>query len=718
MPEVIDLISSSPPPSLPVIDSPLFVQDSQNAPASPRPHSRGITRGYAATSREAAPTAAPRHAALESAGFVFLSDDFDTTGDLDEPIIATSAGNKRQRLSPPEKRNARPPERSLSGPSLQSNRRIHADSNVHQPQAIADPIEFSSSYGGPVPTKKEEPIKRVCSPVGPLHRNRGIVGGVVDLLQEDSDPFASSPRPTPRPANKPPEAKQAELSDPFASSPPRVGSPGNKRKSHNEPAHSQKRVSSALGPKAASPKYNRDWDPISSSAPQVGSFASSPPGRKTTRGPSSRPIVIDVGDSDSQDGSEDEFPDIANFDVTKFRAQPRTTQIRRTQSEVISSRSRPKTTKSGPKPVPKSAEEKTREKEAKAAEREAEKERKRKEREQAKEAKAREKEQAAALAEVNKLRTDKKVSTPEMIVDLPSSLSPTIKCQLETMLEALDVQYTAWDSPLENVIKWRRKVRSKFNEDIGLWEPISLRIHEEKHVLVTLTADEFVTLALADDLESHVEKMEEHFRNHEIIYLLEGLTPWMRKNRNLRNRQFTSGVRQESTNPTQARRKKSNAAEYIPEETIEDALLQLQVMHDVLIHHTTIPLETAEWISVFTQHVSTTPYRKERDRATQDTAFCMESGQVKTGEDAKDTYIRMLQEIARVTAPIAYGVAAEFSNVSDLVNGMEREGPVRLEGVRKSANKDGAFSDRAIGQAVSRRMHKVFTGRDDSSTEV
>lgn len=305
-----------------------------------------------------------------------------------------------------------------------------------------------------------------------------------------------------------------------------------------------------------------------------------------------------------------------------------------------------------------------------------------------------------------------------MIVDMPASLSPTTKVQLETLLEGLDVQYTTWDSPIENVVKWRRKVRSRYNDDLGLWEPLPLRIEDEKHALVILTADEFVKLALADDLESHVGKMVRHLGTHQIIYLLEGMLPWTRKNRNLRNRQFTSHVRSQEPTTQTGRRRTTTVPEYVPEEKIDDALLQLQVMHDVLIHHTTIPLETAQWIAVFTQHVSTVPYRRQRDQATLGAGFCMESGQVKTGDDAQDTYVRMLQEIVRVTAPIAYGIAAEFGNVSELVRKLEAEGPNRLEGIRKSANKDGAVSDRNVGQAVSRRMHKVFTGRDDGSTNV
>lgn len=59
----------------------------------------------------------------------------------------------------------------------------------------------------------------------------------------------------------------------------------------------------------------------------------------------------------------------------------------------------------------------------------------------------------------------------------------------------------------------------------------------------------------------------------------------------------------------------------------------------------------------------------------------MESGQVKTGDDKSDTYVKMLQEVVRVTAPIAYGIAAEYPNVISLVRGLRRRGPLALEDI-------------------------------------
>ncbi|KAM0220611.1 hypothetical protein ACHAPA_003968 [Fusarium lateritium] len=666
-PDVIDLVSSS-PTSHSIPPSSQWPKSNGTEPEKQQQPSIDITDSTKAS-----------HVPVSSG--LFLSDDFDTTIDLDEPILADINPNKRRCLSPPAQ--APPLKRLSPAPDPQAllppvrrngNSRVSTD----------DPIELTSSPGLISPDKMRPSVQ---APTKPTPH--------VNIEAEDSDPFASSPQPVRRSPPKPkPVAKPIESSDPFASSP--------------QPAQITSKAPEAIitSPPAPGPmpppKKNATWDPISSSAPEVFSFDSSPPQKKRD--------VINIDDSDVENGSEDELPDIASFDVAKMR---RRSQLQRSQSDVVSSRSRTK-----PAPTNKtSTEDRAREKEAKAAAREVEKEAKRREKQEAKEVKLREKERNAALAEVNKLRTDKKISTPEMMVDIPSSLNPTVTTELQAMLEPFDVQYTTWDSPVDNVVKWRRKVRSRYNDDLGLWEPIPLRLVDEKHALVVMKADEFVKLALDDGISSHVAKMQRHFAEHHLVYLIEGLTPWMRKNRNLRNRQFASNVRaSEATAAASNRRNKS--AEYVPEETIEDALLQLQVMHEVLIHHTMIPMETAEQILTFTQHISTIPYRKQRELATLGAGFCMESGQVKTGEDAKDTYVRMLQEIVRVTAPIAYGVAKEFDTVSELVRGFEATGPTRLEGVRKSANKDGAFSDRTVGQAVSRRMYKVFTGVDETSTDV
>lgn len=65
-----------------------------------------------------------------------------------------------------------------------------------------------------------------------------------------------------------------------------------------------------------------------------------------------------------------------------------------------------------------------------------------------------------------------------------------------------------------------------------------------------------------------------------------------------------------------------------------------------------------------------------------ETSFCMESGQVRTGEDKDDTFVKMLQEVVRITPAIAYGIASEYPSVINLVNAFRRYGPNVLEDLK------------------------------------
>ncbi|KAK2754851.1 hypothetical protein FQN54_006744 [Arachnomyces sp. PD_36] len=351
------------------------------------------------------------------------------------------------------------------------------------------------------------------------------------------------------------------------------------------------------------------------------------------------------------------------------------------------------------------------EKEARAREREAAKARREEEREvererkrKLKEEKAKEKQVAADIAEVNKVKLDKKTSTPEMIVDMSTSFEGTsVGTQVGEYMKHLGVEKTFFGSRIPNIVKWRRKVTANLNEEAGRWEPCPLEIRPEGHVLCLLPAQEFVDMVTGDGasdestaLENHVLKIQGSYPGCKRIYLIEGLTAWMRKNKNSRNRSYQAAVKRQmeqdnaaenpsSSQPTGRKRttKKPDALPPIDDDIVEDALLQLQVTHACLIHHTAAPAESAEWIKNFTEHVSTVPYRKEQMNFN-DAAFCMEVGQVKSGEDNADTFVKMLQEVHRLTAPVAYGIAAHYPTVTALLNGMKSKGPLMLEDVKVS----------------------------------
>ncbi|OJJ51054.1 hypothetical protein ASPZODRAFT_148425 [Penicilliopsis zonata CBS 506.65] len=407
------------------------------------------------------------------------------------------------------------------------------------------------------------------------------------------------------------------------------------------------------------------------------------------------------------------------------------------EDDILDPQPRKTTTKRAPKPTTAEKEAKAREREAAKAQREREKLLEKERKQKIKEQKAKEKQLAADLSEVNKLKVDKKDSTPEMIVNLCSSFEETsVGNQAVEFMHRLGVEHSFFTSPVRGIIKWRRKVVAQFNETLKYWEPCPQHIRDENHILCYISAQDFVDMVLQSDsdgggsLDVHVLQVKSAYPACQPIYLIEGLTAWMRKNQNSRNRAFQAQVRQQIENTSNSagntgsnsstasrRRKNPETTPTVDDDSIEDALLRLQVTHACLIHHTNAAPESAEWIKNFTEHVSTIPYRRERMEG-HDAAFCMDTGQVKTGDDRPDTFVKMLQEVNRVTPSIAYSILARYPSVRDLVDAMRVHGPNLLEDVKKSANKNGALADSRIGPAVSRRLYKVFMGGDPMSTDI
>ena len=257
----------------------------------------------------------------------------------------------------------------------------------------------------------------------------------------------------------------------------------------------------------------------------------------------------------------------------------------------------------------------------KAAARDAEKEAKRLERE----AKALEKQIQQELDAVNKLKTSKKDSVKEMIVDISTSFAQSSTGQ--QLVKFLDNQQqestTDWDTPLPNLIKWRRKVVSAWDEALGYFVPIPPNIRDEKHVLVVVLANEFVDMAEDEALlGDHVVKMKSALGGEEAIpiYLIEGLTAIIQKSQNAKNRTFQGAVRQainsvstggdsSSRSGSSSSRRTKGRARIIDDDMVEDALLRLQITHGCLIHHTTSTQGTFEWIHIFTGDISTIPYK-------------------------------------------------------------------------------------------------------------
>lgn len=416
---------------------------------------------------------------------------------------------------------------------------------------------------------------------------------------------------------------------------------------------------------------------------------------------------------------------------------------------------------SPPKPQPRKS--KTADSALKRAEKEAEKAAQKERKDAAKAQKAREKQRAADLAEVNKSKLNKKDAVAEMLVEVSGDLQSTsVGNQMEEHMKNLQVPLSYFEQPvtldgddarlteLGGIIRWCRTVTAAYDHDAGQWVPTKkTTIKQEHHVLLYLKAQEFAMIAagysgeadalppseaqMRQNFDFHVSTLRSRYPNCTIIYLIEGMQSWLKKNQNARNREYAAAVRSQhlsdsanepSTSQPKPRQRKPPKSppidlSFLTEDTLESLSLHLQLHHKpLLIQHTTSPATTSLQILAFTQHLSTRPYRQLALTQNLHTAsFCTATGQVRTGDDAQDTYIKMLQEIQRVTPSIAYGIAGEYRCVRELVGGFRREGNLVLEDIRKSTNRDGGWTDQRVGPAISRRLGKVFMGRDPGAMD-
>ena len=256
-------------------------------------------------------------------------------------------------------------------------------------------------------------------------------------------------------------------------------------------------------------------------------------------------------------------------------------------------------------------------KEERAKVREAEKERRKEERE----LNAQEKKRAADIAQVNKSKVDKSVTILEMMVDLPASLEgSSFDNQTREYLRQARAEVTTYTSSLQGIIKWRRKIRSDFDEEQGIRVPVDFRIDDEKIVLCYLHGKEFCKLVTPlnpedETLEIHLIRIKSQYPDYEIIYLIEGLEKVIKESKNASNQAYMAAVRRqaqqdqaEEEQPSRGRKRKKDDF-LVDEDAIQHALLRLEMSHGCRKWISLDPADSAQMIRSYTQQISVKPYK-------------------------------------------------------------------------------------------------------------
>ena len=250
------------------------------------------------------------------------------------------------------------------------------------------------------------------------------------------------------------------------------------------------------------------------------------------------------------------------------------------------------------------------EKEKRRAKKKVEKEQKQQERD----LKAQERQKAADLAEVNKARVNRNVTTPEMIVYLPASIEgKSLDNQVRELMRRANAEVRMFESTVPGIVKWQQQVTRDFDEELSHWVRAE-RVDDCKFILCLLSGGQFCNLASGvndegETIETHLAKVRNAWPDCQIIYCIEGLEAWIRRSKTAQNRAYQAAVRRmEEQEPTQSRRRKQ-ANVQVDEEAVEEALLELQVAHKCRIQQTLTAVETAEYILSFTQQISLIRHR-------------------------------------------------------------------------------------------------------------
>ncbi|KAK9459369.1 uncharacterized protein V1516DRAFT_679718 [Lipomyces oligophaga] len=346
-------------------------------------------------------------------------------------------------------------------------------------------------------------------------------------------------------------------------------------------------------------------------------------------------------------------------------------------------------------------------------------------RRQQKEEAARNKAREKELASVNRLRTNRKETCTDMIVDIDNELVQSeLGQQLQLVLSSLNIACTSeWKSPLEGekLIKWRRKVQADFDSELGYFVPIPSEIRSEDFVLVYLPAIRFVLLVLKNELDKHVEQVNQCFESAQIIYVVEGLSAYTRKLTTKKRRDFNQQVEeviQGSSQQSKVRRTrraggaKSDEEQYIMDnfeadthfERFEEALIELQILHNCLVFQTSTAHDSAEWIAAMTQDLSMIPQKQASTNIFE--TICMEAGQIVKGKDPSDTFSRTIQQMKYMTPTSAGAVVEEFGTIDEMMRRLYRQGHKIFVGL------GGQTGTKKLGDKTARQLEFVFTSTE------
>ncbi|KAG0341931.1 hypothetical protein BG004_005856 [Podila humilis] len=298
--------------------------------------------------------------------------------------------------------------------------------------------------------------------------------------------------------------------------------------------------------------------------------------------------------------------------------------------------------------------------------------------------------------------------------------------------------------PLRHMVFWRRSSRRRYNEEQDMFFLAKEnQIDLEPFCLLYLTAKEFALQIELGRLRSNLETVKrdmtarrdrdiqrkarlsqeslyEDSRKQRVIYLINGIEPYLRSLKNNGNRSYMQLVQAQldperrfpSNSAGTSKRNRVNEEEElaVSRTRIEQELLWLQLEQECFIIHSYDDEDAAQAIVSLTEQIGLAPYKSQGQK--NDLNICADG--VKSGTDSADIWVRALQQIHMVTHVAAKAIASHYPCIRSLYEGYREcssiaEAQQMLEGIKIVGR------TQVIGKALSKRIYDVFMTEDPNT---
>ncbi|KAJ7435256.1 hypothetical protein FB451DRAFT_1418284 [Mycena latifolia] len=306
---------------------------------------------------------------------------------------------------------------------------------------------------------------------------------------------------------------------------------------------------------------------------------------------------------------------------------------------------------------------------------------------------ARDKEERKEYKDANKLVNDKKTTLKDMELVFPPTLADS------ALYRAFVAHVAQYDMPVSvagtnivrryDVFSWRRTMRKEYDPVAREWLPVPPHVRTEGTYLIYMSADELARCIRDEDCVKNVVRQVRAVCSGQIFLMVYGLKAYL---------------------------KRKSPGRYTMAQ-IECAVAVLQMVeHTHLMYVDTVEDAVARLYDL-SADLGIKPYKLiERSHLP----FCADT-RMTTGAGLADTWVKMLQQVHRVTESGARGMTDAFPTANALFEAYEAAPPGRgrddlLAGctalLQVSHRTDGVAKQRPVGSALSQVVGTVMYGTD------